>query len=145
MKLEKKFFNSFFYTFLIGILLDMIIDTILIYKFTNNYYDRRTAQKIIDLEKKYAKININSVNTLLTTTLVKVQANLNELVLFYQKLASKTNEKTNHTISDFLLNPLEVDEDYLKNNSESLKYKALWFIDSNTMSNNISNASLYTK
>ena len=139
MKLEKKFFNSFFYTFLIGILLDMIIDTILIYKFTNNYYDKRTAQKIIDLEKKYAKININSVNTLLTTTLLKVQASLNELVLFYQKLANKTNEITNHTISEFLLNPLEVDEDYLKNNSENLKYKAFWFIDGNTMPNNISN------
>jgi hypothetical protein len=83
----------------------MIIDTILIYKFTNNYYDKRTAQKIIDLEKKYAKININSVSTLLTTTLLKAQASVNELVLFYQKLANKTNEITNHTINEFLLNP----------------------------------------
>ena len=89
MKLEDKFFHSFFYPFLIGVLLSMIIVTIFLTIFTNKYFDKRTGRNIVDLEKKYAEININSVISLLTTTLLKIQASLNEQILFYQKLANK--------------------------------------------------------
>ena len=85
MKLETKFFHSFFYPFLTGVTLNILIITAFLYIFTNNYYDKKTAENIVYLEKKTANIHINSVNTLITTTLLKVQASLNEQILFYQK------------------------------------------------------------
>ena len=96
MRLEDKFFNSFFYPFLVGVLLSMIIVTIFLSVYTNNFLDRKTGQNIIDLEKKYAKINLNSVNALLTTTLLKIQASINEHILYYQKLASKIQNIKNY-------------------------------------------------
>ena len=102
MKLEDKFFQSFFYPFLAGVLLSMLIVTIFLGVFTNNYFDKRTGINIVNLEKKYASMNINSINSLLTTTLLKIQASLNEQILFYQKLANKVNNISNYTINSFL-------------------------------------------
>ena len=102
MKLEDKFFRSFFYPFLVGIFLSMIIVTILLSKFTNDFFDMRTGKNIVDIEKKYSKININSMNALLTTTLLKIQASLNEQILFYQKLANRIDEIANYNINEFL-------------------------------------------
>ena len=137
MKLEEKFFNSFFYPFLIGVLLNMIIVTIFIYIFTNNYLDKRTAQNIIDLEKKSAKININSINTLITTALLKVQASLNEQILFYQKLANRTNDIIDYNINDYLACTLNFNGEFIKNNKDKFKYMGLWFVDEKTREENL--------
>ena len=137
MKLEEKFFNSFFYPFLIGVLLNMIIVTIFLYIFTNNYLDKRTAQNIIDLEKKSAKININSVNTLITTALLKVQASLNEEIVFYQKLANRTNDIIDYNISDYLACTLEFNGPFMKKNKDKFKYMGLWFVDEKTREENL--------
>ena len=88
MKLENKFFNSFFYPFLIGVFLSTLIVTIFLGIFTNSYYDYRTLGNIIDLEKKYSKMNIKSVNVILTTILQKNQASMNEQILLYQRIAN---------------------------------------------------------
>ena len=98
MKLKDKFFKAFFYPFLLGVLLSMAIVIVFLSVFTNNYLDKRTGENIVELEKKYAKKTIkfsilfnhksifleyksfraiNSVNALLSTTLLKVQASLN--------------------------------------------------------------------
>ena len=82
MKLEQKFFNSFFYPFLIALLINMITVTIFLSIYTINYLDEKTGKNVVDLEKKYAKVNINSINSLLTTTLLKVQSGINEQILF---------------------------------------------------------------
>ena len=132
MKLEDKFFHSFFYPFLIGVLLSMIIVTIFLTIFTNKYFDKRTGRNIVDLEKKYAEININSVISLLTTTLLKIQASLNEQILFYQKLANKAENISNYKINKFLKCVLDLDEKFLKENKENLKYMGFWFVDNNT-------------
>ena len=141
MKLEDKFFRSFFYPFLVGILLSMLVVTIFLYKFTNNYFDRRTGKNIVDLEKKYAKININSMNALLTTTLLKIQASLNEHILFYLKLANKTEDITTYTINRFLQCVLDLDDDFLKENKNDLKYMGYWFIGNDTRESDLSNDS----
>ena len=117
----------------------MIIVTYFLYKFTNNYYDRRTGQNIVDLEKKSAKININSVNALLTTTLLKIQASINELIIFYQKLANRADNITNFNLNDFLKGVLDLNDDYLNKNKDLLKYKAIWFLNNYTSINNITN------
>ena len=135
MKLENKFFNSFFYPFLIGVFLSMIIVTVFLSIFTNNYLDKKTGENIVDLEKKYAKVNINSVNALLTTTLLKVQASINEQILFYQKLANKVNNISNYTINSFLKCAVDI-ENCDKN---QFKYMAFWFKDNNTREENFTN------
>ena len=117
MKLENKFFNSFFYPFLIGVFLSTLIVTIFLGIFTNSYYDDRTIENIINLETKYSKMNIKSVNVILTTILQKNQASMNEQILLYQRIANKT---LNTDISNLTLNTdklkcvYDLTEDYLK-------------------------------
>ena len=141
MKLEDQFFQSFFYPFLVGVLLSMIIVTIFLGIFTNDYFVKRTGENIVNLEKKYASMNINSINSLLTTTLLKIQASLNEQILFYQKLANRTNDITNYKINNFLKCVLDLDEEYLENNKDNLKYTGFWFKDNDTRESNLTNNS----
>ena len=60
--------------------------------FTNNYLDEGTGNNLIDLEKKYSKVNINAANIIINTYLLKVQAGLNELINYYRYLANKIVE-----------------------------------------------------
>ena len=137
MKLEDKFFNSFFYPFLVGVLLSMLIVTIFLAIFTNDFFDKRTGKNIVNLEKKYASMNINSINSLLTTTLLKIQASLNEQILFYQKLANRIGDINNYEINKFLKCVLDVDEEYIEKNKNELKYTGFWFKDNNTRESNL--------
>ena len=137
MKLEDKFFNSFFYPFLIGVLLSMIIVTVFLSVFANNYLDKRTGKNIVDLEKKFANININSINAILTTTLLKVQASLNEQILFYQKLSKKINNVVNLNINNYLKCLLDIDDEFLKNNENDLKYLGFWFVNNTIDESNL--------
>ena len=141
MKLEDRFFQSFFYPFLAGVLLSMIIVTIFLGIFTNDFFDKRTGKNIVDLEKKYASMNINSINSILTTTLLKIQASLNEQILFYQKLANRTSDINSYKINKFLKCLLDVDEEYLENNKNDLKYTGFWFRDNNTRESTLDNNS----
>ena len=96
MKLEYQLFHSFIIPFITGIILcaAMVISSSIY--FTNKYTDRTTRNNIIEIEKKNSKININSVDLLITTHLLKIQSALNELILYYQNLA---NELINQNIS----------------------------------------------
>ena len=115
----------------------MIVVTIFLVIFTNNYYDKRTAKNIFELEKKYSKININSINTLVSTTLLKIQASLNEQIIFYQKLANKTNEIYNYEVNEYFRCLIDLDEEFLKKNEDRLKYMGFWFIDNKTNMNDL--------
>ena len=132
MKLENKFFNSFFYPFLIGVILSSLIVTILVFFFTNSFYDKRMTQKIIDLETQYAKTNIKLANINVLTILLKVQASVNEQILFYQKMANKTKDKdiTELTYNDDKFKVVyDFTEDFLKKNEKNLTYMGFWYID----------------
>ena len=107
--------------------------------FTNDYFDKRTGKNIVDLEKKFSSININSINALLTTSLLKIQASLNEQVLFYLKLANRTKEITNYKINDYLKCLLDIDKDFLDNNKNYLKYIGFWFKDNETRTKDLEN------
>ena len=132
MKLEKIFFRSFFYPFLIGVLMSMITVTYFLGKFTHNYIDQRTGKNVVDLEKEYAEININSVNKILTTSLLKIQISLNEQILYYQKLSNRTKDLTNQKINDYLKCLLDIDDEFILKNRKNFKYVGFWFIDNNT-------------
>ena len=94
MKLEDKFFKSFFYSFFVSVIACTFVVTSFLGLFTNTYNDKKSYNYIRDLEKNYSKININSVNIILTSTIERVQASLNEHILHYQKLANKLLEET---------------------------------------------------
>ena len=132
MKLEKKFFNSFFYPFLIGVILSSLIVTIFLFFFTNSFYDKRMTRKIIDLESQYAKINIKLTNINILTILLKIQASMNEQILYYQKMANKTKDKD---INELIYNDdkfkvvYDFDEDFLRKNAKNLTYMGFWYID----------------
>ena len=137
MKLEEKFINSFFYMFLLGVIINLIIATIFLYFFTNNYIDKKTGENIVILEKKYARINLNSVNALLSTTLLKVQESLNEQIIYYQKLANNIQNIVHYDINNFLHCVLDLDDDFLKKNYNSLQYMGVWFLNNETRKENL--------
>ena len=137
MKLEEKFINSFFYMFLLGVIINLIIAIGFLYFFTNNYIDKRTGQNIVDLEKKYARINLNSVNALLSTTLLKVQESLNEQIIYYQKLANNIQNIVHYNINFYLQCVLDLNDDFLKQNYNSLQYMGIWFVNNKTRKENL--------
>ena len=92
MKLEEQLFQSFFYPFIVGVILSAVMVILSSINFTNNYLDEGTGNNLIDLEKKYSKVNINAANIIINTYLLKVQAGLNELINYYQNLANKIVE-----------------------------------------------------
>ena len=143
MKLEHKFFQVFFYPFFVGILLSTIVVTIFLLTLTNNSYDQRTSTNIINLEKKYSKINIDSINTLLTTSILKLQIGLNELILFYQKIANKliTSEETHELNHTFFKCALDFDEFYCLNHFNEVDYIAYWLLDNETRDNDLDDIS----
>ena len=133
MKLEDKFFNTFFYLFLIGIIASIIIIFTLLFYYSINYLDKNSAKDIYNIEKKYVDSNINSINILLTNTLLKVQIGLQEQVISYQDVASKINETTKsqnlvnnnntYNIKYLIDNPM--------NESNILDFLSFWFVDKN--------------
>ena len=132
MKLEDKFFNSFFYPFLICVILSTLIVTIFLGVFTNSFYDKRTTEKILDLETKFSKVNIKSVNAILTSILQKNQASMNEQIFLYQRMANKTIDTDSQDLimdDNKLKCVYDLTEDYLKENKDILDYLAYWFID----------------
>ena len=139
MKLETKFFRSFFYPFLVAVTLNMLIVTLFLYVFTNNYYDKKTAENIVYLEKKTSKVYINSVNSLITTTLLKVQASLNEQILYYLKLANKTDKIINNTLNSFVKCMLNIDMTNPTQNTEKFKYTASWYVNESVTEETLDN------
>ena len=55
MRLEDKFFKSFFCLFLIAITISMILVATILFYYSENYIDERTAKDVIHMEKKKCK------------------------------------------------------------------------------------------
>ena len=147
MKLEDKFFKSFFYPFLVSVILSTLVVTIILGIFTNDNYDKKTCHNIIKLEKQYAKININSANVLLSTTILKFQASLNEIITFYQKIANDLlRDNNSHQLKkEYLKNVLNMDINYCKDNENITTYMADWVLDNNITEDNFNETSNETQ
>ena len=134
MRLEDKFFNSFFYLFFIAIFFSIIIVMTTLIYFSQDFLDKETATEVIDIEKRYAKENINSMNILLYNIILKLQVNIQQIITLYQNIAkniSNSSDILNFTDID-AYNAYEFKE---KMNSENetliqkLFYTSLWFIN----------------
>ena len=148
MKLEEKFFCAFFYPFLVAIVLSTLIITIFLGLFTSDNFFERTYNNIINLEKKNAKININSVQHILTTSIQKVQASINEQISFYQTMANKLLEsgKNYELDTSFLKSSINIEEDYCSDYEEESAYTAIWLLDKETTEDNLDDDSkIYVK
>ena len=137
MKLESQFFSSFFYPFIIGVILSAVIVIFSSFIFTNNYIDKGTGNNILEFEKQFAKIILNSINIIISTQVLKAQVMLNELITYYIKIANEI--KYNKTI---LIDINEINEEYFKSlvdlyynpniieeKKDELKFMGMWFID----------------
>ena len=137
MKLESQFITSFFYPFIIGVILSATIVIISSLIFTNNYIDKGTGKNIIEFEKEFSKINLNSINVIISTQLLKVQSILNELITYYINFANKIkfnetmitnineiNEEFFKSLVDIYYNPNIIEE-----KKDELKLMGMWFID----------------
>ena len=142
MKLEDKFFNSFFYPFLVAVFLSTIIVTTFLGIFTNNTYDKRTSENIINLEKEYAKIILNSVNVIITTKILKLQASLNEIINFYEKIANDLlrNPNSHKLQKKYLKCAVNIDKDYCNTTDDLIDYMADWVLDNETTEDNLDQA-----
>ena len=148
MKLMQHIYSSFFYIFLLGIILNFISIIIFSIFFTNKYIDKITGENIIQLEKKISKINLNSINVLITTSLAKIQSSLNELIIAYQKSARIIKEGKNikYNISNkFFKGLLDLTPDFLEQNLNNLEYIAYWVIDEYTNETNLKSNSIEEK
>ena len=132
MKLADKFFHSFFYPFLFVIIFSIIIIFVILFHYSIDYLDKRSAQDIYKIEKKYADININSINILLLNVLLKVQVGLQEQITFFKDIASKLTKeaKLKNIINDNIKNVYDYIEKPMKN-YEHLDYLSIWFLDKN--------------
>ena len=141
MKLADKFFNSFFYTFLFGVILSFISTVIFSIFFTTKYIDKKTVDNIIKLEQKLSKINLNSMNVLITSSIYKIQSSLNELIIAYQNMASKVknndNFKINITNNKFFKGLLDLTPTFLEDNYDYMEYIAYWILDEFTNEKNV--------
>ena len=95
MELKDKLFNSFFYPFLISVILNTLVVTLFLGFFTNNYYDQRTLQNIINTEKKNSEMLLKSANVIMKNTFQKIQASLNEQIIYYQRKAKEILQVNN--------------------------------------------------
>ena len=139
MELGKIFFKAFFYPFLVGVCLSTLVVTLFLGLFINHNLDKRTSNNIINLEKKFSKININNVNILLTTSLLKFQAGLNEQILFYQKTAKDllNSEKEHEIKTDHLKCTLKIiDEQFCEIHLNETPYISVWLYDEVTTAEN---------
>ena len=129
MKLEDKFFKAFFYPFLIGIMISIIIVAVILSYYSNDYLDKKSAQDIYTMEKKYATININSVNILLSNAILKIEVGLHEQLSFYKTIASKITDRSKSSIGQDVYNILSIKDKEL---NERIEYASVWFVDRNT-------------
>ena len=134
MKLEIKFFTAFFYQFLICIFLSSLVVIIILITFTDNKLDKRTRENIINLQKNYSKIIINTANIILTTKLLKFQSGLNELILYYLKSAKELLQSNkNYELNDtFLKSVLSLDFYFCDYNLDEASKSAFWLLDDET-------------
>ena len=140
MKLENKFYNAFFYAFSIGIILSIIIVVVVLSYYSNDYLDKKSAKDVFKIEKEYAAININSVNVLISNTLLRVQVGLQEQLTFYQNIASKIKDFSKSSIGKDVYNALTIENELIENR---IDYTSLWFVDKNTTKLTNKNTSLY--
>jgi len=148
MKLLQHFYSSFFYIFLIGIILNFISIIIFSIFFTNKYIDKITGENIIQLEKNISKVNLNSINVIITTSLLKIQSSLNELITAYQKNSRiiKEGKNINYNISNkFFKGLLDLTPEFLEQNLDNLEYIAYWVIDEYTNETNLKTNSIEEK
>ena len=140
MKLEDKFFNSFFFPFLLSVILSTLVVTLFIGLFTNNYFDKRTYNNIINMEKKFSNVNINSASAILRTAVEKIHLSLNEHIKYYQRMANKMLEINNTNelnFSEYLKCAQSIDLLFCFDNEEETFYKALWILDNVTTENDL--------
>ena len=147
MRLEKKFFDSFFYSFLICIFLSSMVVILILIIFTNNYFDKITSQLIINLGKKFSKIDLNQVNILLTTSLIKIQSSLNEQILLYQKKAEESlqSEELIELNDTSLKCALDIDEEYCENYPEEAEISGVWLLDNETRDEDLDETKIEVK
>ena len=134
MRLEDKFFNSFFYLFLVAIFFSIIIVMTTLIYFSQDFLDEETATEVIDIEKRFAKAKINSMNILLYNLILKLQVNIQQIITLYQNIAGgllKSSDYLNFTDIDSY-NAYEYKEK-MKNANEvliqKLAYTSIWFIN----------------
>ena len=134
MRLEDKFYNSFFYLFLVAIFFSIIIVMTTLIYFSQDFLDEETATEVIDIEKRFAKANINSMNILLYNLILKLQVNIQQIITLYQNIAGgllKSSDYLNFTDIDSY-NAYEYKEK-MKNANEvliqKLAYTSIWFIN----------------
>ena len=89
MKLENLFFKYFFPPFFISMILSLLVLLICLGTFTFDKYDKRLRKKVIDLERNYSKIIMNSANILILNFFMEYQADLNEQIIYYQNKAKE--------------------------------------------------------
>ena len=133
MELKNQFFHYLFPPFLIGIILSTIIITVCLLYFTNGKFDKKTANNIRELGRQNSELKINSINTLISTNLLKAQLGFNELINTYQKLANilNTNNSDLHkVINDYYLKCGLDLNDTFNENDEQTNNIAFWLLDS---------------
>lgn len=138
MELEQKLFKSFFYPFLIGVILSTLIVSLLLGLYTNSYYDKRAAQIAINAEINYTKMQINSANVILSSMLLKIQAAINEQILFYEKIANQIKDIediSNLTLyDDSFKSVYDLTDEYCEAHSEKLDLMGYWYIANDSSS-----------
>ena len=140
MKLEDKFHNAFFYPFSIGIITSIIIVVSILFHYSNDYLDIKSAEDLFKIEKEYATINIKSVNVLIYNVLYRVQIGLQEQITLYLNIASKITDFSKSSIGKDVYNALTIENELIE---DRIDYASFWFVDKNTIKLTNKTSNLY--
>ena len=134
MNLSDQLYQSFFYTFLIGIIISFSGIIIFTIYFTKNYIDNKTRDNIVEMENKFSKVNLKSIHSLVSSSLLKLQGSLNEQIIAYQNEANKVKNNDNIKIelnNNFFKSIFDLTPTFLEENKKYLDYIAYWVLDKN--------------
>ncbi len=135
MELKDKLFNSFFYPFLISVILNTLVVTLFLGFFTNNYYDQRTYQNIINTEKRNSEMLLKSANVIMKNTFQKIQASLNEQIIYYLRKAKEILQVDNINelnFSSYIKSARGLDFLYCILYPEETYNSAIWVLNNHT-------------
>ena len=88
-------------------------------------------QDLINLEKRSAEAKIKSANIKVTSLLLKYQVNINELILFYQKIANDLlyDENSYQLEYSFLISAVSVTYNYCSSYDFYTELMGVWVLD----------------
>ena len=140
MKLESIFIKTFCFPFLLVLIITIILITVMLDKYTLYHSDILTSNEILKIENSFSNSLMNTVNLILLNDLLKFVSRLQQIVTYYQTIATKINtENISLSLLNYIMSFNISQNIDLESNSDIKDFYTGWFIDQYTSEKNLTN------